>query len=96
MHSAIPRRLSLLTTLTPISTAPFYALHCSATMLNTDGGPRRSPKGEILDLDGEPIPGLSSAGEFGSLWCNMYNGGGNLGECLAFGRISVRNCLGIA
>ena len=83
-------------TLTPIRTAPFYALHCSATMLNTDGGPRRSPKGEILDLDGEPIPGLYSAGEFGSIWCNMYNGGGNLGECLAFGRISVRNCLGIA
>lgn len=34
MHSAISRRLSLLTTLMPISTAPFYALHCSATMLN--------------------------------------------------------------
>ena len=83
-------------TLTPVSTAPFYALHCSATILNTDGGARRSAKGEILDLDGEPIPHLYSAGEFGSIWCNMYNGGGNLGECLAFGRISVRNCLGIA
>lgn len=82
--------------LTPVQTAPFYALHCSATMLNTDGGPRRSAKGEILDLDGDPIPHLYSAGEFGSIWCNMYNGGGNLGECLAFGRISVRNCLGIA
>ncbi len=83
-------------TLTPVETAPFYALHCSATMLNTDGGPRRSAKGEVLDLDGDPIPGLYSAGEFGSIWCNMYNGGGNLGECLAFGRISVRNALGIA
>ena len=83
-------------TMKTIENPPFYALHCSATMLNTDGGPRRSPKGEILDLDGEPIPGLYSAGEFGSIWCNMYNGGGNLGECLAFGRISVRNCLGIA
>ena len=83
-------------TLTPIETAPFYALHCSATMLNTDGGPRRSAKGEVLDLGGDPIPGLYSAGEFGSIWCNMYNGGGNLGECLAFGRISVRNALGIA
>lgn len=83
-------------TLTPIETAPFYALHCSATMLNTDGGPRRSAKGEIINLDGDPIPHLYSAGEFGSVWCHMYNGGGNLGECLAFGRISVRNCLGIA
>ena len=60
--------------------------------LNTDGGPRHSPKGEILDLG----DGFYSVGEFGSIWCNMYNGGGNLGECLAFGRISACNCLGIA
>jgi hypothetical protein len=83
-------------TLNPIKNPPFYAIHCSAALLNTDGGARRSAKGEILDLDGQPIPNLYSAGEFGSIWCNMYNGGGNLGECLAFGRISVRNCLGIA
>ena len=82
--------------LIPVQTAPFYALHCSATLLNTDGGPRRSAKGEIIDLDGDPIPHLYSAGEFGSVWSHMYNGGGNLGECLAFGRISARNCLGIA
>lgn len=79
-----------------IEEAPFYALFCAPTILNTDGGPRRSAKGEILDLDGQPIPHLYSAGEFGSIWTNMYQGAGNLGECLAFGRISVRNCLGIA
>lgn len=82
--------------LTPIGDAPYYALFCAPTMLNTDGGPRRSAKGEVLDLDGQPIPGLYSAGEFGSVWSGMYQGAGNLGECLAFGRISVRNCLGIA
>lgn len=76
-----------------IEAPPYYALFCPPTMLNTDGGPRRSPKGEILDLDGVPIPHLYSAGEFGSVWANMYQGAGNLGECLAFGRISVRNCL---
>lgn len=76
-----------------IEQAPYYALFCPPTMLNTDGGPRRSAKGEILDLEGEPIPHLYSAGEFGSVWSNMYQGAGNLGECLAFGRISVRNCL---
>ena len=42
------------------------------------------------------IPNLYSAGEFGSVWCDMYNGGGNLGDCCAFGRIAVRNVLGIA
>ena len=76
-----------------IDQATYYALFCPPTMLNTDGGPRRSAKGEILDLEGEPIPHLYSAGEFGSVWSNMYQGAGNLGECLAFGRISARNCL---
>lgn len=83
-------------TLNPIGDGPYYALYCPPTILNTDGGPRRSAKGEILDLDGQPIPHLYSAGEFGSIWANMYQGAGNLGECLAFGRISARNCLGIA
>ncbi len=83
-------------TLKTVDGAPYYALFCPPTILNTDGGPRRSAQGEILDLEGQPIPHLYSAGEFGSVWSNMYNGGGNLGECLAFGRISARNCLGIA
>ena len=83
-------------TLNPVEGAPYYALYCPPTMLNTDGGPRRSAKGEILDLEGQPIPHLYSAGEFGSVWSHMYQGAGNLAECLAFGRISVRNCLGIA
>ena len=80
-------------TLTPIETAPFYAVKCEPEILNTDGGPRRSAKGEILDVDGNPIPNLYSAGEFGSIWSNYYQGGGNLGECCAFGRIAVRNIL---
>ena len=83
-------------TLTPIKKAPFHACHCSTTLLNTDGGPRRNERAQIIDLNGEPIPNLYSAGEFGSVWCDMYNGGGNLGECCAFGRIAVRNVLGIA
>lgn len=80
-------------TLTPIKTGPFYAVLCIPTMLNTDGGPVRSAKGEILDPDGNPIPRLYSAGEFGSIWGHFYNGCGNLGECAAFGRISARSAL---
>ena len=62
-------------------------------MLNTDGGPRRDEKARILDIDGEPIPGLFSAGEFGSVWCDKYQGAGNISECLAFGRIAARSAL---
>ena len=55
-----------------------------------------SRKYEVLGVDGEPIPHLYSAGELGGICAFQYNSGGNLGECLAFGRISARNCLGIA
>lgn len=83
-------------TLTPITKPPFHACHCSTAMLNTDGGPRRNERAQIIDLDGNPIPNLYGSGEFGSVWCHMYNGGGNLAECLVFSRIAVRDILGIA
>lgn len=80
-------------TLNKVAEPPFYAMLCVPTMLNTDGGPVRSAAGEILNPMGKPIPGLYSAGEFGSVWGHLYQGAGNLGECLAFGRISVRSAL---
>lgn len=58
------------------------------------GGPVRTAKDEILDLDGNAIPGLYSAGEFGSVWCDMYQGGGNLSERVNFARICVDSILG--
>lgn len=82
-------------TLTAIETAPFYAVKCEPELLNTDGGPRRDENAQIIDIDGNPIPGLYSAGEFGSVWCHDYQGGGNLGECLAWGRLAARSALGV-
>ena len=78
-----------------ISTPPYYAGLCIPKVLNTDGGPRRSAKGEILDPYGDPIPGIYSAGEFGSIWVHMYQAAGNIAECCIFGRISARSCLGL-
>ena len=66
-------------------------MKCLPEVLNTDGGPRRNEKAQILDLDGNPIPRLYSAGEFGSVWCDKYQGAGNISECLAFGRIAARS-----
>lgn len=80
-------------TLIPIDTPPFYAVKCCPEVLNTDGGPRRDEFARILDIDGDPIPGLFSAGEFGSVWCDKYQGAGNIGECLAFGRIAARSAM---
>ena len=41
--------------------------------------------------NGTPIPRLYSAGELGSIYSYLYQGTGNIGECLAFGRVSGRN-----
>ena len=79
--------------MTPVASGPFYAMLCTPTLLNTDGGPVRNAKGEIIDIEGNVIPHLYSAGEFGSGWSGHYQGGGNLGECLAFGRIAARSAL---
>jgi predicted oxidoreductase len=77
--------------LAPIVRGPFYAVELSPSMLNTQGGPRRNEKAQIVRPDGTPIPRLYSAGELGSIYSYLYQGTGNIGECLAFGRVSGRN-----
>jgi succinate dehydrogenase/fumarate reductase flavoprotein subunit len=77
--------------LAPIAGPPFYAVALSPSMLNTQGGPRRNEKGQIVRPDGTPIKRLYSAGELGSIYSYLYQGTGNIGECLAFGRVSGRN-----
>ena len=78
-------------TLVPVKEGPFYAMEIGPTMLNTQGGAKRNEKAEVIDVNGNPIPHLYSAGEMGALFADMYNGGGNLGECVSFGRIAGAN-----
>jgi hypothetical protein len=77
--------------LAPLAEGPFYAVELSPSMLNTQGGPRRNEKAQIVRPDGSPIARLYSAGELGSIYAYLYQGTGNIGECLAFGRVSGRN-----
>lgn len=76
--------------LAPIADGPFHAVELSPSMLNTQGGPRRNEKAQIVRPDGAPIPRLYSAGELGSIYSYLYQGTGNIGECLAFGRVAGR------
>ena len=75
----------------PIADKPFYAIELSPSVLNTQGSPRRNEKGQIVRPDGTPIARLYSAGELGSIYSYLYQGTGNTGECLAFGRVSGRS-----
>jgi uncharacterized protein with FMN-binding domain len=70
---------------------PYYAFPVKAALTNTQGGPRRNINCEVLDVRGKPIPHLYSAGELGSFYTDIYNGGGNLSECLFSGRTAGAN-----
>ena len=75
----------------PVRKGPFYALKIGPTYFNTMGGPRRNKFAQVIHVNGLPIQGLFSAGELGSIYCDMYNGSGNLGETMVFGRIAGQN-----
>lgn len=68
-----------------------YAATFAPCILNTQGGPRRNKNAEVLDVAGQPIPHLYSAGELGGICAFQYNSGGNLAECLIFGKIAGMN-----
>jgi len=75
----------------PLEKPPFYAVELWPSLLNTQGGPRRNVKGQVLDAFGEPIPRLYSAGEIGSMWGIIYQGAGNNAESIIFGQIAGKN-----
>lgn len=79
-------------TLLPFGDGPYYAIKMNVRgILNTQGGPVRSARAEVVDVWGEPIPHLYSAGELGGVTAHDYQGGGNIAECLVFGRIAGKN-----
>lgn len=74
-----------------ISGPPYYAMELTPAFINTQGGPRRDEKARVIGVNGTPIPRLYSAGELGSIYSFLYQGGGNVAECFAFGRVAGRN-----
>lgn len=78
--------------LVPISEeGPYYALKLEKGIINTQGGAERNENCEVLDLDKNVIPNLYSAGEFGSIFSDIYQGGCNLAETIISGQIAGRN-----
>jgi hypothetical protein len=77
-------------TMKPVVKAPFYALPLYPGGPNTKGGIAANAQREVLDWEGKPIPHLFTAGEISSAFKFVYQGGGNLTECLVFGRVAGR------
>ncbi len=77
--------------LSALTTAPFHAIPVHPLMYNTQGGPRRNDRCQTVNPFGVAIPRLYNAGELGSGWGMMYNGGGNASEAVLTGRTAGEN-----
>ena len=80
---------------TPLQTPPFYALNKSVegSAFFTTGGLRINPSARVLDTEGEPVPGLYSAGRNAAAVSAHYYvaSGVSVAEVLTFGRIAGQN-----
>jgi succinate dehydrogenase/fumarate reductase flavoprotein subunit len=80
----------------PLDTPPYYCMPLYAGGSNTSGGPRRNEHAQVLNVFGEPIPGLYEAGELGEPVGLLYPAnGGNISDCACFGQIAVEHALGV-
>ena len=78
-----------------IQTPPYYAMRLWPKVHFTMGGVGISPRAEVLDLNGNPIPKLFAAGEVaGGVHGASRLGSCSITDCLVFGRIAGRNAAG--
>jgi predicted oxidoreductase len=80
-------------TLGVIDSPPYDAVRLESGALGTKGGPRTDADGRVLDLDGEPIPGLYAAGNAMAGPTGMVYGGagGTIGPAMTFGFLAGRH-----
>ena len=80
-------------TLGVIDRGPFYAVKMESGALGTAGGPKTNGDAQVLDWNGNPIPGLYAAGNaMAAVLGEGYGGaGGTLGPGMTFGFIAGRH-----
>jgi succinate dehydrogenase/fumarate reductase flavoprotein subunit len=80
-------------TLGLIDQGPFYAVRMEAGALGTAGGPKTNSDAQVVDWNGNPIPGLYAAGNaMAAVLGEIYGGaGGTLGPGMTFGYIAGRH-----
>lgn len=73
----------------PLNTAPYYAIKVTAGVHHTMGGLKINPNTEVLNENGEVIPGLFAAGEVtGGIHGANRLGGNAVADFTVFGRIA--------
>ena len=83
-------------TLKPIERPPFLAIPLNRSLLGTKGGPRTTPRGEVVRQDGRVIPGLFCAGNLmaNPIGTRAIGAGTTIGPVMTWGYICARTLLG--
>ena len=97
VHNGTTDKLAVPTTLEKpytIEKAPFYGFMFAGGMTATFGGPKINPKAQIINTEGQPIPGLYGAGNaVGGIFYDNYLDGSQLTAAVIWGRIAAREAL---
>ena len=81
----------------PLDTPPYYAIHVTAGIHHTMGGVVINPDTQVLDVDGNVIPGLFAAGEVtGGVHGGNRLGGNAVADFVVFGRIAGQQAAAFA
>jgi succinate dehydrogenase/fumarate reductase flavoprotein subunit len=82
----------------PVEHGPFYAVRVVAGSLGTFAGLRTSAHAQVLDAEGQPVPGLYAGGnDMDSMMAGHYPSGGiTLGPAMTFGWIAAHHAAGQA
>lgn len=76
----------------PLTEAPYYAVMVTPAVHHTMGGLRINTEAQVLDHQGNVIPGLFAAGEVtGGVHGGNRLGGNAMADIVTFGRIAGRN-----
>ena len=80
----------------PLMQAPFYAVCIEQGSLGTFAGLRVNPQAQVLDQQGQPIPGLYAGGnDMASMMGGNYPSGGiTLGPAMTFGFLMAEHMAG--
>lgn len=83
-------------TLQKLDGGPYYCYTLYPGSCSTLGGPKKNEHAQVVDVRGEVIPRLYSAGSFGNFQAHSYGiTGGNNSENMVWGRIGGRHCAGL-
>ncbi len=72
----------------PIATPPFRAYPIVSSIVFTFGGLKVNARAQVINVDGDPIPGLYAAGETMGTYYNAYTGATSVLKGAVFGRIA--------